>query len=109
MGYYGAPIAANKVVCPAAGVPIKTFKPDAATASVVPTSPAVPTLAIASLPNNAYKPEAATPLSLASAVLLFASALVVIFLPTGGAPTLVLITAVSSTDYHIPLAVIGAL
>lgn len=109
MGYYGAPIAENKVVPVTEGVPIKTFKPDAATASVVPTSPAVPTLAIASLPNNAYKPEAATPLSLASAVLVFASALVVIFLPTGGAPTLVLITAVSSTDYHIPLAVIGAL
>lgn len=109
MGYYGAPIAANKVVCPAAGVPTKSFKPDAATASVAPKAAGagLDDAGIASLPNNAYKPEAGTSGSLVAGVA--PDAIAVIFAPTGGAPTLVLITAVSATAYHIPEAGTAAL
>jgi hypothetical protein len=95
LAYYGAPIAENKVVVATEGVPIKTFKPDAATKSVAPKAPAAGTVdavdaGIASLPNNAYKPVAASPLSLTAAAP-FNTATVVIFAPTGGLPTFVLI------------------
>ena len=106
-GTTGAPIAENKVVPTTEGVPTKTFKQDARTASVAPTAPCAGLVdaAIASLPNNAYKPEAGTPVSL----VVTPFAICVIFNPTGGAPTLVLITAVSATASHIPEAGTAAL